>query len=245
MKTLNPVQFGTNPTGFGDLKPVFWLRVLLWLLVWGNIPAQGLEMGEDGPLVMELQQRLQSLGYLNLEPTGYFREATKEAVMQFQQDQGLSVDGVVGAETWQRLREGNLGGGGETLSLGDRGVAVSQLQERLQTAGFYTGPITGVYGILTETALKAYQEAQGLTPDGLYGEQTRLQLEGGRSPSDGAGVSPASVSTIADPYVLELQKRLQARGFYNGPLDGILGPLTQQAISKAQEQYGISAADLQ
>lgn len=200
-----------------------------------TLKVQGLEMGEEGPEVRELQQQLQNLGYFDLQPTGLFREATRDAVIQFQQDQGLIPDGIVGEETWSRLRSGEIGG--TSLKLGDRGPEVSTLQEQLKAAGFYDGPVTGVYGELTLEAVKAYQQAQGLTPDGIYGSRTQASLEG-RSPRD------QSLSSRSDPQVLELQRRLKARGFYEGPLDGILGPQTQEAISRAQERYGISPEDI-
>lgn len=200
-----------------------------------TLEVRGLEMGEDGPEVRELQQQLQNLGYFNLQPTGFFREATRDAVIRFQQDQGLIPDGIVGEETWSRLRSG--GTEGSSLRLGDRGPEVSQLQAQLKAAGFYDGPVTGVYGELTLEAVKAYQQAQGLTPDGIYGSRTQARLEG-RSAGD------RSLSSRSDPQVLELQRRLKARGFYEGPLDGILGPQTQEAISRAQERYGISAEDV-
>lgn len=40
--------------------------------------------------------------------------------------------------------------------------------------------------------------------------------------------------------ILELQKWLHARGFYNGPLDGIWGKQTQEAIEAFQSYYGIT-----
>jgi peptidoglycan hydrolase-like protein with peptidoglycan-binding domain len=43
---------------------------------------------------------------------------------------------------------------------------------------------------------------------------------------------------------LEIQRRLNARGFYKGPLNGVLGKDTQRAIRQAQEYYGISLKDV-
>ncbi len=39
--------------------------------------------------------------------------------------------------------------------------------------------------------------------------------------------------------VLELQRRLQARGLNPGPIDGRLNPETQAALEKAQQTYGV------
>ncbi|MDJ1183005.1 peptidoglycan-binding domain-containing protein [Roseofilum casamattae] len=202
------------------------------------LPARSLEIGENGPEVRELQEKLRALGYFNLPPTGLFREVTRDAVIRFQSDRGLVPDGIVGAETWRRLREGSARNSTPVnkgfLERGDRGPQVRTLQEKLTAAGVYDGPITGVYGTLTEAAVRRYQEAQGLTVDGLYGGRTRSRLEATETVAD----------VPSDPYILELQQILQKRGWYDGPLDGIMGPKTREAIAKAQERYGISAEDL-
>jgi peptidoglycan hydrolase-like protein with peptidoglycan-binding domain len=44
--------------------------------------------------------------------------------------------------------------------------------------------------------------------------------------------------------VMELQRRLQLRGFDPGDLNGIYDPSTQNAVSQAQQAYGLSQSDL-
>lgn len=58
-----------------------------------------LRYGSRGEEVKELQQNLQTLGYLSDTPDGIFGNNTKNAVMAFQKANGLSVDGVVGSDT--------------------------------------------------------------------------------------------------------------------------------------------------
>lgn len=48
-----------------------------------------LEIGDSGNTVTKLQEELVTLGYLRIEPTGYFGETTEHAVFKFQQSQGL------------------------------------------------------------------------------------------------------------------------------------------------------------
>ncbi|MBI4639363.1 MAG: AAA family ATPase [Candidatus Tectomicrobia bacterium] len=55
--------------------------------------------GSSGPEVMKLQGQLQLLGYFDEAPYGEFDRKTKRAVMQFQREYGLEIDGVVGKET--------------------------------------------------------------------------------------------------------------------------------------------------
>ena len=51
----------------------------------------------------QLQRDLKKLGYYNSSIDGYFGPKTRQAVMAFQADQGLAVDGVVGPYTYFAL----------------------------------------------------------------------------------------------------------------------------------------------
>jgi uncharacterized protein (TIGR02594 family) len=61
-----------------------------------------LGLGDKGSVVSALQLALAKLGY-QLRGTGYFGGATEAAVMDFQEQRGLEVDGEVGAETARAL----------------------------------------------------------------------------------------------------------------------------------------------
>lgn len=63
-----------------------------------------------------------------------------------------------------------------TLSIGSRGTAVTELQKRLATLGFFTGPINGYFGTLTAAAVKKYQKAKGFIQVGYVGPATRTAL---------------------------------------------------------------------
>lgn len=64
-----------------------------------------LRQGDSGAAVSELQQLLNAEG-INITVDGVFGNATRAAVVQFQQQNGLVVDGIVGTQTWQALRRG-------------------------------------------------------------------------------------------------------------------------------------------
>lgn len=61
-----------------------------------------LKYGSSGTAVKQLQQALANKGY-NISADGAFGPATKNAVMSYQSSQGLTVDGIVGPVTWNRL----------------------------------------------------------------------------------------------------------------------------------------------
>lgn len=67
------------------------------------------------------------------------------------------------------------GGISEPLQLlkeGSSGPLVKQLQQRLKDKGFNPGDIDGVFGLGTKEAVRAFQKANNLEPDGLVGAQT-------------------------------------------------------------------------
>ncbi len=58
-----------------------------------------LSQGNQGPAVTRLQQRLQQLGYFNTNPTGNFGPITRDAVIAFQRNSGITANGVAGRST--------------------------------------------------------------------------------------------------------------------------------------------------
>ena len=63
-----------------------------------------------------------------------------------------------------------------TLKPGDQGDAVKVLQRALAHLGYSPGTIVGDYGPSTTQAVSSFQEAQGLTADGVLGPQTLSAL---------------------------------------------------------------------
>ncbi|GAB1541539.1 hypothetical protein NUACC21_42100 [Scytonema sp. NUACC21] len=62
-----------------------------------------------------------------------------------------------------------------TLSFGNSGVAVRALQQLLSYNG-YTVQIDGVFGALTETAVKSFQNQRSIAVDGIVGQKTWVEL---------------------------------------------------------------------
>ena len=73
---------------------------ILWYTVAGTRPA--LRSGSRGEHVTFLQTRLAALGY-SVSPTDEFDTETDQAFRAFQTDQGMTVDGKVGAVGWAAL----------------------------------------------------------------------------------------------------------------------------------------------
>ena len=212
--------------------------------------------GDRGPEVSAIQQRLKELGFFKANVTGYFGSMTKEALIQFQQTKGLTPDGLVGTSTQASLGEQSKSRANLTressnpalqpikdssvriLKLGDRGSRVSALQESLIVAGFPSGA-KGIFDEVTQDAVRQFQEAKGLTADGIVGPQTMAAL-----PAIGGSHSTSALRKVTSRTdVQALQRRLQDQGFYHGSIDGLWGSQTQAAVEAAQRAYKVSSAE--
>ncbi|MFP4100136.1 peptidoglycan-binding domain-containing protein [Coleofasciculus sp.] len=141
------------------------------------------------------------------------------------------------------------------LQRGDRNSQVTSLQRNLQVAGYFNGPITGYYGSTTQAAVIQLQQAKGLTVDGIAGPKTRAALES--TPlSSTSQTAPSTEATedrmgFANPGlvlkrgsrnsdVTALQRTLQAQGYYDGPITGYYGNLTENAVIQYQKAKGLT-----
>ncbi|MBD2384364.1 peptidoglycan-binding domain-containing protein [Cylindrospermum sp. FACHB-282] len=204
--------------------------------------SQFLTKGDEGENVRVLQERLRIAGFYYGNATGIYGPITEEAVKRFQTAYKLDVDGVVGPATLNKLPPLGVGNGENTpkkpvdqdkLSLGDRGEAVRVLQEHLIKAGYLEGQPNGYYGPYTADAVNRFQAANYLDTNGIAGPTTRGKL-----------YSLVKTTPKSEFNTLEIQRRLQERGFYKGPLNGMMADDTKKAIKQAQEFYGISLGDI-
>lgn len=135
-----------------------------------NYPT--LRRGNQGNFVKLLQYLLIGIGY-NLTPDGIFGNNTYNAVVNFQKNQGLQPDSIVGYNTWNNLIFPSI----KTVRLGDRGGSVVYLQQKLLSKLYPIGEIDGVFGNATLEAVKQFQQENGLTADGVVGNNTWTALD--------------------------------------------------------------------
>lgn len=206
-----------------------------------------LQQGDEGTSVTSLQDRLRELGCFDGSSTGFFGDQTREAVIRCQQQQGITPDGVVGAETYRALGLGNSTPGtgsaqfGDRLQLGDRGPGVRELQTQLQSRGYYYGTIDGIFGTETQTAVVQLQRDQGLRQTGVADAEVYAVLNNGGvvPPSPGSGEGGLQLGD-QNSRVSELQRQLNAAG-YSLPVTGYFGTQTQQAVFSFQQTQSLPA----
>jgi peptidoglycan hydrolase-like protein with peptidoglycan-binding domain len=104
------------------------------------------------------------------------------------------------------------------------GPAIAELQRVMTKAGYYSGPIDGIYGPATTEGVKKMQSALGVTADGIYGPETH-----------------AALGDKGTYVVVEIQTALAEYGYYQGAIDGVYGTETTAAVQQLQTDLGLTA----
>ncbi|MCR5635863.1 MAG: peptidoglycan-binding protein [Clostridiales bacterium] len=199
-----------------------------------------LTLGDYSDETLNIQTRLQELGYFYDTPTGYFGEVTAIAVSQFQSANGLYSTGVVDSLTsdliYDEYAVANPNEG--TISYGMKGDSVRAIQQRLIDLRYLIGSPTDEFDDDTLDALHIYQNQIGeVQTDYLTSEQISALY------SSTAPKSPdydmLKVGYIGDD-VKDLQIKLMALDLYDGLLSGYFDDATRLAVTAAQKRYGLS-----
>lgn len=112
---------------------------------------------------------------------------------------------------------------------------VRDAQEALRQRGYHSGAVDGVMGPVTEAAVRGFQRDQGLPITGRLDTRTVQNL------MNEAPVAPTaypSASPMTD--VQAAQRELRQRGYYTGPVDGVIGPQTTAAVRAYQRDNRLS-----
>lgn len=114
------------------------------------------------------------------------------------------------------------------LSVGAKGDEVTRVQQRLKDLGYLDGKVDGQYGGGTKRAVIAFQRANGLTTDGVAGQETQDRLfaeDAIAAPDD----SPVDVLTGDVPILVNKDHPVPGGEFFN-PAD--LVQLNKELSSK-------------
>jgi peptidoglycan hydrolase-like protein with peptidoglycan-binding domain len=130
--------------------------------------------GATGEPVRRLQRALRRTPDPALAVDGSFGPQTERALKEFQQGNGLTVDGICGPLTWAKLPDG---GPMPVLQDGSEGQVVRRLQEVLTNGApgqWGTTPqgVDGIFGPHTKASVEAFQRWGGVAQDGIVGDQT-------------------------------------------------------------------------
>ena len=141
--------------------------------VWGPetyYATRALRAGDEGADVTLWQGILYCLGQDPVGMDGDFGANTEKATAALQEALGLSPSGVADPCTWAKAF-GKSRPAHTLLRRGSTGPEVRYLQELLGKIG-YTLQTDGVFGPLTEQAVRLYQAEEGIETDGVVGPET-------------------------------------------------------------------------
>ncbi|MCL1494663.1 MAG: peptidoglycan-binding protein [Pseudanabaena sp. Salubria-1] len=125
------------------------------------------------------------------------------------------------------------------LRQGSKGSAVAELQQLLQSKGFYSGKIDGDFGAGTTNAVLKFQKENGLVPDGIFGSSSWAKLRVVVIPTSAQGL-PTLLPGSKGAAVSQAQQLLKDKGYYQGRIDGDFGVGTRDAIAAFQRANGLT-----
>ncbi len=125
--------------------------------------------GAEGPDVLTIQGLLAEFHHHLEYYDGIYGPATEGAVTDFQREQNLTVDGIVGPYTWEALATIVLSRG-DGMNTSRTGVSVAQHQ--LNAVFGYDIAVDGRFGPGTEAAVRSFQDSRRLPIDGVVGPNT-------------------------------------------------------------------------
>ncbi len=108
------------------------------------------------------------------------------------------------------------------------------IQEELEAHGYVVGEKDAIIGKRTKGAIRLYQRDAGLPVDGVATKELLDHLKFS-SPKVEARKTTAQPS----PLVTDIQTELQRRGYYQGALDGLIGPMTRAAVEQFELDSGL------
>lgn len=205
----------------------------------GHMDAHGASAGGQWPArekyghdhVVSVQDRLKRLGYDIGESDGKDGPKTQAAVRDFQSKNGLDVDGIAGPATSNKLDEVLAP---KVVGRNATARQTVEIQKFLAAKGYSLGEYgaDGDYGADTTAAVIAYQKAEGLNPDGIWGELT-----------DARAFPPATTPPIEEWPVngrnATTRPTADIQRLVGADPDSVYGPETSRKVAAWQKANGL------
>jgi peptidoglycan hydrolase-like protein with peptidoglycan-binding domain len=122
-----------------------------------------------------LQQALADAGYYTDEVDGVYGPKTVDAVMSLQKANGLPQTGTLDKASEKALRTELAAKGG--LVAQEQSASTAALQQTLRLAGYWDGPVDGVWTDALTTALETFQKDLGVKVTGTVDAATIAAAE--------------------------------------------------------------------
>ncbi len=140
----------------------------------------------------------------------------------------------------------------KSLSLGNTGIAVQALQNRLKDLGYFDGDVSGLFDTATEDAVTRFEQTYGTMQTGVATAKLQMKLFAATAPVYGSrAYEEAVVSqyTVLKPgavgsSVYALQQRLKNLKYPISDLSGVFDHDTAEAVRLFYQTYGLKPSDV-
>lgn len=118
--------------------------------------------------------------------------------------------------------------------------SVANVQQLLNDLGYDAGPVDGIMGSKTRSAIRAYQTDQGLPTSGQPSRSLFAKLQTSASGGGTASGGTTTRSAVSSDLVADIQSELRRRGYEISAVDGRLNEATGEAIRRYQSDAGLT-----
>lgn len=132
----------------------------------------------------------------------------------------------------------------KTLRLNDTGELVERLQQALSSKGYSVGRVDGIYGPMTEAAVRKFQKDNNLVADGIAGSRTLTVLYG--KPADPRFLTQGDIEHAAKLLDIDValmqalaEKESGRSGFFPSGKPAIL--FERHIMYRQLRQHGLNA----
>ncbi|WP_366556507.1 peptidoglycan-binding domain-containing protein [Aquibaculum sediminis] len=194
--------------------------------------------------VLEIQARLNRLGYQAGPEDGMMGSQTRRAIEAYQNDEGLLVTGEPSQSLLNHIDESveqRFGRAEEPEAdtraqetdeaTDDQADMIAAIQSELRQRDYRIPTVSGEMNDATREAIRAYERDRGYLVTGRATAELLEDLRANSNRSDRDNLTSNDIAAI--------QQGLNDRGYDAGPADGVIGPATRTAIRTYQSDAGM------
>ena len=170
------------------------------------------ELGDESDAIVNIQNRLKTLGYFDEDATGYFGELSVKALMNFEKTNSLEPDGIASYEDLVLMFSADAKPKGSTQ---ENSKQESSKQENSKQ----------------ESSKQESSKQESSTPQGSITVKADNSLEINEYTAFGFGDN--------DEEFKKVQKRLKDLGYYNDDITGYYGEVTLKAFNAFEKNNGL------
>ncbi len=183
--------------------------------------------GESDPILIDVKEKLNSLGFSGIIVTSYYGDYTVQRVKEFQRFADLSANGVLDESTLGALDELAASG----YSQGDSHSNIASMKRKLNQVGFSGILVTDYFGNFTEKRVREFQDYYNLSVTGKANQETLDQLDAVYNSSLQVGKSDSDLRGI--------KEKLNAIGYGGIIVTSYFGDFTEKRVKQFQRDYNL------